>query len=641
MINPGEFLKWLQVFGVTTGGGGSGVTPEQVQAFAFNYQAASGVNDAFIVNLTPAVTALTDGLIVSMSSGALQNDTSSPTLQINALAPVPIVLWGGTPAPGDIQQTSSYLFIYNEAANTFQLINPSITTASTFLVQNSAYNIALDTGVANAYIGNPVVNPQVLQTGYQVILQTVNSNTGASTLQSHGFTKPILDPLGNALLGGEIVAGTFSVFMYWTTLDAFVLMNPKSYITARQAQAARFSYNTVGGANDAFTLTLTPAVTALVDGMRFTFNSGALSALTAAPTLSVNGLTARTITLPGGNNLVATKDIIPNRMYTVVYSLNTTTFQLTNPSYSLVTSKLLQGNYFTRFVSTGAANAYVLTTADYNFDSTRSNTLILSVTGLANTGATTLTVNGAAFPIRNLDNSALVAGQISASSENFLLFDPVLQVWFLLNPSAYRSIRLFQTGLLDINGKSMLSTTATNNAVNYFDIQNAITGGRPTLSAIGADANIAMELQGKGTSGVLIKGAFNGIATLAGYVGETITAQVPFASATNINTATDTNLTSIVLTPGNWLVRGNISFFGTAINQSNAWVSSNSAAIVDVSLRSGFGSNATVTFGIISLPTVQQVFRPTAPTTIYLTGNVGLTSGTCTQCGFIQAIRLP
>ena len=237
MIDPAEFLKWLQVFGVETRTSGD-VTPLQVQRFAFNAGTATGVNDAFIINLSPAVTALTNGLMVIMNSGLLENDTQSPTLQINALAPVPISIFAGAPAPGDIMTGEIYIFIYNSDLNVFELMNPSTSSANTFLVQQNVYNLAIDTGVVNAYIGNILPAPLTFNTGYQVFLQVANSNTGAATLTSNGNTRPIVTALNTPLVGGEIVAGSISRFFYSSSYNAYILMNPVNLgaILARSIQ---------------------------------------------------------------------------------------------------------------------------------------------------------------------------------------------------------------------------------------------------------------------------------------------------------------------------------------------------------------------------------------------------------------------
>ena len=230
MSSPDSWLENAIIFGVypgSGGGGGGGVTPRQVQEFAFNYEPATGVDDAFVVVLTPPVTVLTDGLIVSMSTGSLQNNTDSPTLQVNALTPVPIVLWGGQVAPGDIESNASYLFIYNEASNTFQLINPSITTASTFLVQGNSYNNAIDSGAIDAYAVTLLVPPQgSFGVGFPIYMKVSpgNDNTGASTLTVNGVTDAIVLNNGSPLSAGMLVGNQLAYLLY-NGAD-WVLMNP-------------------------------------------------------------------------------------------------------------------------------------------------------------------------------------------------------------------------------------------------------------------------------------------------------------------------------------------------------------------------------------------------------------------------------
>lgn len=229
MITTGDlsqFAVLLKILGYPSGGG---ITAEQVQEFAFNYNSAAGVNDAFIVGLNPPVTSLKDGLIVAMSSGYLQNNTTSPTLQINSLTPVPIVLWGGSLAPGDIQSGGSYLFIYNEEDNTFQLINPTITTANAFFVQSNFYNSAIDFGVPNAY--EVVLNPSPVQSftiGFPVYMQVGggNDNTGSSTLTVNGVTDPIYLSNGSAIPAGALLANRVAYFLFSANLSGWVLMNP-------------------------------------------------------------------------------------------------------------------------------------------------------------------------------------------------------------------------------------------------------------------------------------------------------------------------------------------------------------------------------------------------------------------------------
>ena len=260
MINGADFLKWLQVFGVKYGGGSGGaVTEQQVQQSAFNFEPAAGVDDAFTITLNPPVVALTPGLLVTMYSGSLQNNTSSPTLKINALSPVAIQTFVGAPAPGDIQQHSMYLFIYNANINAFQLINPSITTADTFEIQQNGYNYALDGGVTNAYIANILPFNNNLIGGLYVVLRTAHANTGASTLTVNGSTANIVNADGTALTGGEIQDNGLSVLLYSDTFSAFALQDSLfPSLVGAKAGNIEITANTISSTNTDGDINLTP-----------------------------------------------------------------------------------------------------------------------------------------------------------------------------------------------------------------------------------------------------------------------------------------------------------------------------------------------------------------------------------------------
>ena len=231
MISSGDLSQLsilLNMLGITAGGGGGGgVTAQQVQRSSFNFISATGANDAFVVNLFPAVTSLTDGLLITMSSGSLVNATTSPTLQVNALTPVPIVLWSGSVAVGDIQTDASYIFVYSLSSNTFELINPSISTANTYLTQSNAYNSAIDTGFANSYAVTLSPAPEgSFGVGFPLYMQVGvgNTNTGGSTLDVNGVAHNIVLQDGSSLPGGVLVSGQIAYMLFCN--GNWVLMNP-------------------------------------------------------------------------------------------------------------------------------------------------------------------------------------------------------------------------------------------------------------------------------------------------------------------------------------------------------------------------------------------------------------------------------
>ena len=72
------------------------------------------------------------------------------------------------------------------------------------------------------------------------------------------------------------------------------------------------------------------------------------------------------------------------------------------------------------------------------------------------------------------------------------------------------------TAIDDANGAELLKVSAIASAVNELTMANASTGNKPTLSATGADTNVTLKLEGKGTGAVEI--------AKAAYTSSTITA---------------------------------------------------------------------------------------------------------------------
>jgi hypothetical protein len=164
-----------------------------------------------------------------MSTGNLENLTASPTLQINSLTPVPIALWAGSVAPGDIQTNSSYLFLYNSQSDTFQLINPSLTTANAFLTQQNSYSAAIDSGAVNAYQISLPLQPQgSFGVGFTIYVKIAagHTNTGASTISVNGTVDSVILNSGSAIPAGALVGNGTYILLYNGT--SWVLVNPST-----------------------------------------------------------------------------------------------------------------------------------------------------------------------------------------------------------------------------------------------------------------------------------------------------------------------------------------------------------------------------------------------------------------------------
>jgi len=186
---------------------------------------------------------------------------------------------------------------------------------------------------------------------------------------------------------------------------------------------------------------------------------------------------------------------------------------------------------------------------------------------------------------------------------------------------------------------------ATNNAVNVglagsTGTGNFVGANTPTLITPVIGAATGTSLAFSPTTGGIIGTTTNDNAA-AGKVGEFVSSVIADASAVSISSATNTNLTTISLTAGDWDVWGNVNFGTVTVGSSfmAAWISSTSAALPDNSLFSGLNS-ATGTIGSQSGITAPLVrFSLAGTTTIYISARINLTGGTANMCGGIYARR--
>lgn len=199
------------------------------------------------------------------------------------------------------------------------------------------------------------------------------------------------------------------------------------------------------------------------------------------------------------------------------------------------------------------------------------------------------------------------------------------------------------SGIKDINGNIIVNFSSILSAINFLDILNNASGFPPTLRALGSDTNIILSLQGKGTSGIWQYGTSTNDIAPNGVVGEIISSSVLNASAVAIASSNVfQNLTSIILTPGNWSVHANAFF-----NLSGRTVTSIAAAISDVSNTApdsslAYENSVPVNFlqNAGSPVPSQNILVPASTTkTIYLVCASIFSAGTPTVSGNIYARR--
>lgn len=210
-------------------------------------------------------------------------------------------------------------------------------------VNNTTYNLSLDTGTANTYaitLASTFASPI---NGTVVRFKALNTNTGASTLNvtgSSNFGAVTLRGTAGALQGGEIVAGGNYTCLFSDSLGAWVIIAQ----TAGNQQVV-----TATSSNQAATFGQVTALTNALTGFQSISSSVASNALTATlnapatlqfrnPTLTSgvpvsNSIAANlSITVPSGATLGMTSGVGGFLILLVAYNAGVPVLCITNLS---------------------------------------------------------------------------------------------------------------------------------------------------------------------------------------------------------------------------------------------------------------------------------------------------------------------
>src|SRR5579872_2209390 len=374
-----------------------------------------------------------------------------------------------------------------------------------------------------------------LTNGLMIIWKPTAANTGAGpTLAVSGLTAKPITKLGTAaLVANDITTTALAVAVYDGT--EFQLQNPQTGlpasahvigsnsggngVAATASDLSAISYIAGGGTAQAQTATFSPAVTALTTGLTVAWLPVA-SNTGAAPTLAVNGLTAKPITKLGTTALVA-NDLTTTAIAVARY--DGTEFQLQNPQTSTGGGGASVGGVVAKTTN------YAMSCAD----STNAQMVTMNGSSLTLTLPATPCTNPWFQPIKNLATSALtlspngltingVSGSVSISSGQYVEVYTDGSNYFLTTPpvacgsggtiqctygpnglqldasplvATVQGANGLQTGgspLLTVstsaNGTTYLSTTSTplsayadkQNLFWYADVTNSVTN--PTLN---------------------------------------------------------------------------------------------------------------------------------------------------------------
>ncbi len=174
VIYNGAFTTWQLLNPQVSG---AGISAQQVQRAAFNIGTDTGAADAYVVDLSPTVTSLTNGLIVGFVA-ANSNATTTPTLQVNALSPIEIGnLYGNQLYANDIIAGNYSFAVYVSSLGEFCLINPYTSGVQLGPIQTGGYLGASDTGAVNAYAMTLAPAPPTIPNA-GVIISTVGLGLG-------------------------------------------------------------------------------------------------------------------------------------------------------------------------------------------------------------------------------------------------------------------------------------------------------------------------------------------------------------------------------------------------------------------------------------------------------------------------------
>lgn len=193
----------------------------------------------------------------------------------------------------------------------------------------------------------------------------------------------------------------------------------------------------------------------------------------------------------------------------------------------------------------------------------------------------------------------------------------------------------------------LLSYTVGTTALTYRPIAQAqgVVGSLPLIQSANGLVSNQSNFTNLALTTPTINGVTNGSSAASGVLGEIIKSVIAAASAVALTSGTPTNITSISLTAGQWVVEPNVSFMGngsSSIVVSNAWASLTSATLPDFSLTSGTNSVNGVAGSGSQLsycaPTLQVNVSTT--TTVYLSAQVAYTGTGQTACGGITATRI-
>lgn len=205
------------------------------------------------------------------------------------------------------------------------------------------------------------------------------------------------------------------------------------------------------------------------------------------------------------------------------------------------------------------------------------------------------------------------------------------------------------TGTLTLGTGSSLVTSATNSitltSTGSTNITLPITGTLATLA--GSETFTNKTLTSPSITTPSITGVVDGSSAGAGKIGQVLTSTVIASSPTSISNGVRTDITSLSLTAGTWLLWGQIEVIGASsaiatANEIYLTVTAGDFATGAVEgqtyFRNGTLPSVATPKGVVSCVPFQVAISGT--TTYYLKSKVDFSPGTMSGCGSITALRI-
>lgn len=205
-----------------------------------------GVANAIAINPQPAETSYAvpmEFIIKVFATNILTAGTGATTISVSGQAPIPLILPnGGQLLPGDIIQNSKILVSYEAVSNSFQLLSPRGTAATTQQIIHYGRDVSLTANQIVAPVDGSVVS-YIQPEWFAIVVNNTNTSTVVTANINNLGAIPITRGNGGALQVGDLVSGTIALMCFDGT--QLQLNNPQQW--GNGTSGAPANWNTIVG----------------------------------------------------------------------------------------------------------------------------------------------------------------------------------------------------------------------------------------------------------------------------------------------------------------------------------------------------------------------------------------------------------